>query len=131
MSLDKRWEKFRGGPAGGSELSITLNPRGMIYLNEKAYQVFGAPQAVALYYGREDDSIAMEPAYPRFAENFKLVKRETGWCIHASSFFRHFGIRVPVTQRFLRPNLTNEGQFILDLRDTVNTGGIKRTAPRS
>ncbi|MEP6847420.1 MAG: hypothetical protein ABI999_01100 [Acidobacteriota bacterium] len=131
MPLDRKWEKFQGGPAGAGELRVTINSRGMIYLNRKAYQVFGNPQAVALYYGRENDSIAIEPAYPRFAENFKVVKKQEGWGIHASTFCRHFGIRVVSTQRFLRPNLTNEGQFILGLRETVIVGGRKRKSNRS
>ena len=131
MVLDRKWEKFRGGPAtagGGSpEMRVTINRKGLIYMNRTAYQAFGSPKAVALYYNREDDAIALEPAYPRFDENFQLVKKQTGWAIHASPFCRHNAIQIPTTERFIRPDITNEGQMILDLRQTVTVGGIKKS----
>lgn len=128
MTLDRKWEKFKGGQAkrGSEEIRVTMNSRGMIYLNAKAYQLFGSPKAVTIYYNRETDSIALEPGYPRFNENFQIVKKQLGWGIHASTFCRHYNIRLPDTQRFLHPNLTNEGQMILDLRETVSVGGVVR-----
>ena len=129
MTLEKQWEKFRGGPARaahGEEPRVTINCKGLIYFNAKAYMAFGSPKAVAIYYNREDDAIALEPAYPRFSENFQVVKKQTGYAIHASTFCRHYQIRVPNTERFLRPDLTNEGQMILNLRQTVTVGGVDK-----
>ena len=74
---------------------MTINKRGMIYLNTRAYKAFGNPQAVAIYYNRESDAIALEPAYTRFVENFQVIKKQNGFAIHASSFCRHYNIRVP------------------------------------
>jgi len=133
MTLDRQWEKFSGGPSNAitrEQLRITINRRGMIYLNARSYQAFGRPKAVALFYNREADSIALEPAHARFVENFPVVAKPIGWCIHASSFCRHYRISVENTERFLRPDLTNEGQLILNLRETVTVGGFnhaKRT----
>jgi hypothetical protein len=134
VPLDRKWEKFRGGPvvnrnAGQQEVRVTLNSRGQIYLNRKAHETFGSPSAVMLYYNREDDSIALEPAYPRSNESFPLVKKQNGWVIHASSFCRHYRIRVPTTERFLRPDVGNEGHVFLNLGDTVSVGGIKANRP--
>ncbi|MGH9821028.1 MAG: hypothetical protein ACRD43_12755 [Pyrinomonadaceae bacterium] len=128
MTLDRKYEKFKGGPylSRGDEIRVTLNRRGMIYLNAKAYQCLGGPKAVALYYSREDDTIAVEPAYPRFVENFQVVKKQRGWGVHASTFCRHFRIRVANTERFIRPDLTNEGHLILNLKETVTVGGIQK-----
>ncbi len=136
MTLDRKWEKFKGGQfaVGGGEVRVTLNRKGLIYMNAKAYQCLGSPKAVALYYSREDDTIAVEPAYARFAEHFQVVKKQTGWAIHASTFCRHYRIRIPDTERFLRPEVTNEGQLILNLKETVTVGGIvkgSRNAPSS
>ncbi len=126
MTLDRKWEKFKGGPQlkSSEEIRVTINRKGLIYMNPKAYQCFGSPKAVALYYSREDDSIAAEPAYPRFAENFQVVKKQMGWAVHAATFCRHYNIRIPNTERFIRPDLTNEGHLILNLRETVTVGGI-------
>ncbi len=132
--LEKNYEKFHGGPAARlgqlAEPRVTINRRSLIYLNRKAYEALGSPKAVALYYSREDDSIAIESAYPRFAENFPVIPKQEGWAIHASTFCRHFGISVPKTERFLRPDLNKEGALILNLRETVTVGGIKRRPNR-
>ena len=126
MTLDRKWEKFRGGPksAEANAVRVTLNRHGLIYMNAKMYQAMGQPKAVALYYSREDDAIAVQPAYERFVEHFMVVKKQDGWAIHASTFCRHYSIRVPKTERFLRPDLDNEGNLILNLRETVTVGGI-------
>lgn len=135
MTLDRKWEKFRGGPANafGQSLEprVTINFRGKIFLNRKMYELLGSPKAVALFYSREDDAIAVQPAYDRFAEHFPVSRLgSSGAGIHASTFCRHYNIRVPTTERFIRPELTNEGQLILNLRETVTVGGIKRTQGR-
>ena len=128
MALGRSWEKFKGGPAnkGSEAVRVTINRRGMIYMNRRAFEVFGRPKAVAIYYSREEDAIALERAYERFKENFPVVKKQMGYAVHASTFCRHYNIRVPKTQRFIRPNLTDEGQLILNLRETVTAGGMVR-----
>ena len=124
MTLDKKWEKFKGGPlkVSGQEPRVTINRKGLIYMNARMYAAFGRPKAVALYYSREDDAIAVQPAYERFAEHFQVVKKQMGWVVHASTFCRHYRIRVPNTERFIRPDLDNEGVLILNLRETVTVG---------
>lgn len=130
MTLDRRWEKFSGGPAVSKlekEMRVTINRKGMIYLSDKMYSVFGRPKAVALFYNREEDLIAIQPAYERFEQHFTLTKLGTGWGIRASTFCRHYKIKIPSTERFIRPDLDNEGHLILNLRQTTTVGGITRT----
>ena len=128
MTLDRKWEKFQGGPAsapaGRQAVRVTINRKGLIYMNGRMYQAFGRPKAVALYYSREDDSIAVQPAHERFVEHFTVVKKQNGWAIHASTFCRHYKIRIPNTERFIRPDLDREGNLVLNLRETVTVGGI-------
>ena len=133
MTLDRQWEKFRGGPAAVSKsaVRVTINRKGMIYLNAKAYAALGSPQAVALYYNREVDAIAVEPANPRLIESFPVVSRNNGKAINSGSFCRQFGIFIKETQRFIRPDMTNEGQLILLLRETVTIGGYKKGGKRN
>lgn len=132
MALDRKWEKFLGGPANkfGNVVRVTINRKGMIYMNSLMYTALGRPKAVALYYSREDDAIAVQPAYERFKEHFQVVKKQMGWGVHASTFCRHYKIRVPTTERFLRPDLDKEGILILNLRETVNVGGAEKGKPR-
>jgi len=128
MALDRKWEKFRGGPLSRTapDVRVTLNRKGLFFMNALMYTAMGRPKAVAFYYSREDDAIAIEPAYERFAEHFQVVKKQTGWAIHASTFCRHHKIHVPETERFLRPDLTKEGILILNLKETVNVAGRGR-----
>ena len=131
MTLDKKWEKFRGGPRAGpaamrNQVRVTINRKGLIYMNVRMFTELGRPKAVALYYCREEDAIALQPAYERFDEHFLVVKRQTGWAVHASTFCRHWKISIPNTERFLRPDLDNEGVLILNLKETVTVGGIQR-----
>ena len=128
MTLDREWEKFRGGPtaANAERIRVTLNREGLIYMNAKAYAAFGRPKAVAIYYNREQDAIALEPAYPRFEENFQVVNRQNGWIVHASPFCVHNRLRIDGTERFIRPEITQEGHMILNLRETVSVMRINR-----
>ncbi len=130
MSLDRQWEKFRGGPTASSaeRIRVTLNREGLIYMNAKAYAAFGRPKAVAIYYNRETDAIALEPAHHRFEENFQVINRQNGWVIHASPFIVHHRIRIDGTERFIRPEITQEGQMTLNLRETVSVTRINRGA---
>ena len=126
MALERKWEKFAGGPAKpmGEDVRVTINRKGLIYMNSRAYAAFGRPEAVALYYCREDDAIALEPAYPPNEQNFNVRKKQNGFSVHASTFCRNYNIRVPKTERFIRPDFTAEGQLVLSLRETVAVGGI-------
>ena len=125
MSLERKWEKFDGGPAsapGRGGARVTINRNGLIYMNDRAYETFGRPEAVELYYCREDDAIALEPARARTDRNFIVRKKQGGWAVHASTFCRHYRIHVATTEQFLRPERTADGHMILSLRGTITVG---------
>ena len=138
MSLDREWEKYSGGPSVSTHkrVHVTIRQRGDIYLNKFAWNVLGKPKAVALYYNRERDEIAMEPADPRRPENFPVQERHTGYRIAAGPFCQHFRIRrdYAQSQRFLHPDIDNYGILHLDLRDTVTIEqrrkGIAKEGPK-
>lgn len=100
---------------------MTIRHRGDIYLNKFAWNVLGKPKAVALYYNRERDEIAIEPADPRRRENFPVRERLAGYRIVAGNFCQHFRIRRDhaKTERFVNPDIDKEGILHLDLRNTV------------
>lgn len=128
--IDRTFEKFRGGPNDkfntSTKLRATINRKGMIYFNSKLYQAMGSPKAVALYYNREQDIIAIEPATDNLAECFPVVRKQSGWAIHASTFCRHFRIRVALTQSFIRPTPDTNQNIHLNLRETTTVGGLTR-----
>jgi hypothetical protein len=128
--LDRKFEKFRGGQSDRFGLStkarVTINRRGMIYLSARMFEAMGRPEAVGLYYNREDDLIAIEPGFERSDEHFEVVKKQSGWAIHASTFCRHYRIKVPNTERFLRPIINEEKTLVVSLKETVTVGGLER-----
>lgn len=91
MALERKFEKYKGGrfSRDAAEVRVTINRFGTIYMNNKSYEALGRPKAVALYYNREDDQIALRPAYERFIEHFPVMKKQMGWSIHAAGFCRH------------------------------------------
>lgn len=132
--LDIKFEKFLGGPSHRMDLKnklrATINRRGMIYFNEKLFAELGSPPAVALYFNREDGQIAVQAAFERSGDAFPVQKHQAGWVVRASTFCRHYRIRVPITQEFLRPIIGPGKTLVLDLRETITVGGIARAKGR-
>lgn len=122
MGLERDFEKFEGGPVVSTRdrVHVTLSALGVIYLNQTAYEHFGKPAAVALYYSRERDTIAIEPANPRFEKSFPVKQCQNGWRILAGPFLGHFNIRTTNTIRFAGAEVDESGIMMLDLRTTVN-----------
>ena len=121
MALERDFEKFTGGPVVSTRdrMHVTLSHTGIIYFNQNTHRLLGNPAAAALYYSRERDVIAIEPASPRIEQNFPIKPLQSGWRILAGPFVGHNGIRTDHTLRFVHPDIEN-GVLLLGLRDTVN-----------
>jgi hypothetical protein len=132
MGFDREWEQFRGGPtpANNTRIHVTLNPKGKIYLNKNAYREMGRPEAVTLHYNRLRDRIGIAPANPSLDEAFPVQATGNYFSIYAGPFCLHFGIRLPTTEKFVRPEIGDNGAVSLDLRNTVTVSG-KNRKPRS
>lgn len=122
MALERDFEKFEGGPVLSSRdrMHVTLSELGVIYMNQNAHRLFGSPQAVSFYYSRERDTIAIEPANPRFEKNFPVKQCQNGWRILAGPMVGNFNIRTDHTIRFANPEIDESGIMRLSFRDTVN-----------
>ncbi len=133
MPLDRQWEKFRGGPTpkAAVRLRVTINRDGLIYMNAKVYEALNRPEAVALYYNREADSIALVPDDSHSDDNFPVIERSNGFIVYASPFTGHHRIKINYTERFSRPEITSEGHMILNLSDTVSVARLERVPWRS
>jgi len=122
MALERDFEKFNGGPVLSTRerMHVTLSELGVIYMNRNAYRLFGNPAAVSFYYSRERDTIAIEPANPRFEKNFPVKQCQNGFRILAGPVVGNFNIRTENTIRFANPDIDKNGILMLNLRDTVN-----------
>lgn len=121
MELDRKYEKFRGGPtiAKTDRVYSTINKRGMIFLNANLHRMVGKPGAVYLYFNREKDHIVLEPTSPRLPEAFPVRECQGGYKVYAAPFCRHFGIKLDATHSFVCPDIFGNGKIVLDLSNTV------------
>ncbi len=130
MNTLENFEKFTVGPLPSrrpiQEPRVTINSKGVIYLNAYTYDQLGRPEHVTLYYSRREHAIAIEPTFPPTHESFPVPKKERGRAIHASIFCQTYKLDIPTTLRFTAPEL-KEGILILRLRDTVPIRGDRTT----
>jgi hypothetical protein len=116
------FEKFTLGPLPSrrriEEPRVTLNNKGIIYLNAFIYDRIGRPEHVTLWYSRRDHAIAIQPTFPPTHETFVFYKKERGFAVSAAVFCQTCKIGFPTTVRFTAPEV-NEGILVLRLGDTV------------
>ena len=119
MTLDREYEKFNGGPNRPNQdrIHITMNAKGVLYINANAHRLLGRPEAVQLFFNRKKDKIAVKPAHALLADAFP----------HTSPFCLHYGIRLSATERFVLPDIDDEGILHLDLRTTVTVKRPRRS----
>ena len=121
MTLDREWEKFTGGPnlPNRDRIHITINKTGLIYINGNGHRMLGRPEAVQLFFNRSEDKIAVKPAHSRLPDAFPLKEKSGYYLVHSAPFCRHFGIKLTTTEKFVRPDIDDEGILHLDLSTTV------------
>ena len=54
------------------------------------------------------------------------LKTSVGWRINAAPFCKHFNIRIDSTERFIAPDLRDDGSLQLKLSETVTIRQIRR-----
>ena len=122
LELGRDFERFDGGPvlATQQRLLISLSSAGLIYFNQICYAALGKPGSVLLYYSRQKETIAIEPADPNDPKSFPVRQHGKGWRIPSGPFLGHFSIRTKKSIRFSDPDINKKGVLLLDLRRTVN-----------
>ena len=128
MTLDRDFLKFTPGPSfyERARIRVTINPKGEIYMNRKAFAELGKPDAVNLYYSPARQVIAVEPSHARHAESFTLRQRQPGaggYYVSAARLFRHHRIVIKSSEAFTRPEINSDGILLLNLQETTRVGG--------
>ena len=108
---------------------ITLNSRGVMLFNRRAYEAMGSPAAAEIMFDEESNTIGLKPRDIRFQNAFpfksKKYRRDTKYSyriISASPFCKHFDIKPKSTILFTTPDLENDGTLLLDLNTAVSVG---------
>jgi hypothetical protein len=128
VKTESEWEKYIGGPAETTlnRLHATINKKRKILLNANLYRKCNRPAAVFLSYNRRRNLIAIERADPNSTDAFPVRTNRNCYEIMASSFCRHFGIKIDSTLKFLRPKFDDDRRLLLNLNDTTIVSRLDR-----
>ncbi len=127
---NRRWQTFQGSPNRNKHDGrprVTLDPRGRVRMNEKAYEIFGSPEAVELHFEPETATIAL-PAATRTLTTRSRSKTPANWPkyryrqIAAAPFCRFFDITPERTMLFPNPRVTPTGKMLLEITTAVPIG---------
>jgi hypothetical protein len=131
-TLDRKFEKFQGGPTQAPEtrVHVSMDRRGVITMNATCYKLLGKPAAANLYFSRVDDTIAIEPMDSvRLPTVFPFRPNGTARYLNSAPFCRHYGIKLDSTVRFTSPEI-RDGALQLKLSDTVTITRQRRMQRR-
>ena len=118
-----RWELYEEGETKPftRRVHISINRKGVIFVNGTAHEMLGRPEAVVLLFDRKEKIIGLNPAPASVKGAFRLKDHSKGRhrVINAAPFCRKFGIVIDRTSAFIQPGLDNDGILQLDLKSIV------------
>jgi hypothetical protein len=125
----RRWTEFQGVPNKfrNDQPHVTLSAKGVILMNQIAFESFGSPENVTLLFDKANAVIGLKPCEPGTANAFpaKPKDKNRNRVIHGKPFLRHFGIEADRTLLF--NNVTTEdGILLLDLANVTTVSSVGR-----
>ena len=128
----KHWTKFPGRPHSyriRDGVRVTMGPGGVIYMNEKGWDLLGRPEAVETMFDKTRRMIGLQAADPAVPEAFpvKSKKGTRGRIISASAFCTHFLIKTMRTALFndVEVDADRVMSLSLDTISAVTRGPVK------
>ena len=124
--MTERFEEFQGGPNGSNreKARVTLSKRSVVVMNQWAYEAFGSPAAVTLWYDEDRRVIGLKPGDTRRSNAFP-VKQKDKWKTHQifiTPFCKHHSIDTRRTVLFNEIDINSEGMMRLELNRTQMIG---------
>ncbi len=130
--IERKWKEFRNErPRSTNGLYASINERGIILLNRRAYAELGRPEAVSLLFDEKLLTIGLRPSAPFLHTSFPLQPRGASgnMIIRALPFVKANRISLAYTIKFLNP-VIEDGVLILDLNLSARSTQSPRTAWR-
>src|SRR2546429_6463552 len=77
MVVIRKWAEFATSPAprSGTRFYVSLNPRGIIAMNRRAYAALGEPEAVNLLFDIDNLTIGLRPCGLLMPNAFVIAQR--------------------------------------------------------
>jgi hypothetical protein len=103
------------------KMRVTINQKGAIMLNRKAFEELGSPAAVELSFITGHSEIGIKPIDPEAENAFPVVPKAAGSScrINAGPLCLAHDIRIEKTTLFLEPVINPEGILELKLAKTM------------
>jgi hypothetical protein len=103
------------------KMRVTINQKGAIMLNRKAFEELGSPVAVELSFVTGHSEIGIKPTDPDAVNAFPVVPKAAGSScrINAGPLCLAHDIRIEKTTLFLEPVINPEGILELKLAKTM------------
>lgn len=122
------WEPFDKRSAAASKAPmVSIQRKGPFSLNKAAHELMGSPEAVELFFDREQQLVGFKPTSltsPRAFPVRPQGKNAGTLMIAGQSFTRHFGIDTSKARRY--PVEMRDGVLVLDLRgESVEVTGAR------
>jgi hypothetical protein len=122
MQID--WEEFDEGAARkkGECVHVTLSRKRTFFLNQKAIEALGDPDAVVLLYDRRRSIVGMRRSSVDAPNAFRLKRKEQkrnfpGRVVYAANFCRRYGIDPSETLAFTDAHVDKDGVLVLSLHE--------------
>ena len=108
-----------------SAIYVTMNPKGHIVMNRRAYEAVGSPEAFLLMYDTLNDRIGLKPAAANAPDAYRACPsgRHGGKLVRAFRLMQENGLDIPETVQFHDAAVDND-VLILDRR-------IAKVSPRA
>ena len=97
---------------------VTMNRKGHIVMNRRAYESAGAPEAFLLKFDPINNRIGLEPAGAADRNAYRACPsgRHGGKLVRAYRLMQDNALEVPETIQFQNPEIDTDGMLILDLK---------------
>src|SRR5688572_5641080 len=121
--MDWNWQEFEQGPIekSGTGIYVTVNRRGNFFLNGKAIEALGEPDAVVMMFEPRRSAIGIRRAPLDKSNAFRLRpkerRRSRAKMLYAANFCRFHHIRPDETLHFTGAEVNKDGVMILNLNE--------------
>lgn len=111
---------------------VTLQRRGLISLNQGAFEGLNGAEAVELLYNRSERVIGLRPVDPESPRSFPVRQQNRGhsYLVAGQAFTNHYGIDTSTARRYLAT--FRNGMLLVDLKQSgADATGVRARKPAS
>ena len=92
--MGNKFQRFRRAyVTGEDEPMVAIHTRGLVAMNDAAWEAISRPPAVVFLYNEDEKTIGLEPAEEKSVDAYRVRKGSSrNHVVEARAFLKHFGI---------------------------------------